>query len=380
MVVTKLRKILIPAVALTLVAAAALTIFGGGDDRKTLVAHFPRTISIYEGSDVRVLGVPVGSVDTVEPSGTDVVVTMSYDAERDLPADAKALIIAPAIVGDRFIQIGPVYEGGETLPDGAELGVERTGAPLELDEIFAALNDLNVALGPRGANKDGALSDLLVQTAENFAGQGEAFNQTIEDFGKFSATLEDNKEELFGASRELNNFLSTLANNDQTVRDFNQSLASVSELLAGERQELTAMLDNLGTALKEVRTFVKDNRAVLGRDIEGLNRVTKILVRRRGALDEILQTAPLALNNLALTYNPQAGTLDTRANTGRLAEELVNNPALVLCTFANEVDQSGSSCDAIKAGLPRAGALQQQSGSEPDRFDQSLAGLVEVDR
>ena len=36
---------------------------------------------IYEGTDVRVLGVPVGKVETVEPAGTDVKVTMSYDAE-----------------------------------------------------------------------------------------------------------------------------------------------------------------------------------------------------------------------------------------------------------------------------------------------------------
>ena len=59
--------------------AAAFTMFDG-EDRKTVTALFPRTIAIYEGSDVRVLGVPVGTVDTVTPSGTDVVVTMSYDA------------------------------------------------------------------------------------------------------------------------------------------------------------------------------------------------------------------------------------------------------------------------------------------------------------
>ncbi len=378
--VSTLRRILVPVIALSLAAAAAVVVFGGGDDRKTLVAHFPRTISIYEGSDVRVLGVPVGTVETVEPEGTDVVVTMKYEAERQLPADARAMIIAPAIVGDRYVQIGPVFDGGETLPDGAELGVERTSTPLELDEIYASLNDLNVALGPEGANKEGALSDLLVETAENFAGQGKAFNQTIEDFSTFSATLEDNKEELFGASRELNGFITTLAENDQTVRDFNQSLADVSTTLAGERQELTAMLDNLGTALREVQTFVEDNRAVLGRNITGLKRVTQILVDQRESLDEILEVAPLALNNLALTYNPQAGTLDTRSNTGRLLEEIENNPALVLCTFANQVDSSGEACDALEAGLPRAAALRPGSQRSADRFDQSLSGLVEVQR
>ena len=74
-----LKKLVVPAIVVALLVAAAFT-FLGGEERKTLTAHFPRTISIYEGSDVRVLGVPVGTVDTVTPSGTDVTVTMSYDA------------------------------------------------------------------------------------------------------------------------------------------------------------------------------------------------------------------------------------------------------------------------------------------------------------
>ena len=35
--------------------------------RSTLTASFPRTVSLYEGSDVRILGVPVGKVETVAP-------------------------------------------------------------------------------------------------------------------------------------------------------------------------------------------------------------------------------------------------------------------------------------------------------------------------
>jgi phospholipid/cholesterol/gamma-HCH transport system substrate-binding protein len=59
-----LKKLVVPAVVLALVVVAALTVFGGSE-KKTLTAHFPRAISIYEGSDVRVLGVPIGTVDTV---------------------------------------------------------------------------------------------------------------------------------------------------------------------------------------------------------------------------------------------------------------------------------------------------------------------------
>jgi phospholipid/cholesterol/gamma-HCH transport system substrate-binding protein len=325
--------------------------------------------------------VPVGTVDSVTPSGTEVLVTMSYDPDVQLPADASAVIIAPSIVGDRFIQLTPAYSGGEVLETGEVLGVDRTATPLELDDIYDSLDDLTVALGPNGANRNGALTDLLEVTAENFGGQGARFNQTISDFSELSATLDDNKEELFSSLTEVQAFVSTLAENDDTVRQFNTSLASVSELLAGEREELVASLDNLGTALGQVKGFVETNEAVLGRDISKLNRVARVLVKQRANLEEVLAVAPLALNNLALTYNPQTGTLDTNSNLGNLEGQLVNEPGLILCTVVNQVDPTGALCDLIQSQAPRAGALAGAAPFvAPTVSDPTLGGLVEVTR
>ena len=374
-----LRRLVVPVVLLALVVVAAFTLFGE-EERKTLTASFPRTVSVYEGSDVRVLGVPVGTVDTVTPSGTEVVVTMSYDPEVQIPADAKAVIIAPSIVGDRFIQLTPAYTGGEVLASGEVIGVDRTATPLELDDIYDSLDDLNVALGPNGANENGALTDLLEVTADNFGGQGARFNQTISDFGDLSATLDDNKEELFSSLTEVQAFVSTLAENDTTVRQFNTSLADVSELLSGERQELVASLDNLGTALGQVKDFVETNQAVLGRDITKLNRVAKVLVKQRANLEEVLAVAPLALNNLYLTYNPQAGTLDTNANVGNAEQQLINDPGLVLCTVVNSIDPTGALCDLVQAAAPRPAALTGSASVAPQVADPTLGGLVEVTR
>ena len=375
------RKIIAPAVILALVIAAALVMFQG-DDQKTLTAKFPRTISIYEGSDVRVLGVPIGKVDSVTPSGTDVVVTMSYDPSVKIPADAKAVIIAPSIVGDRYIQLTPTYEqGDQVMADGTTIGQDRTAVPLELDQIYSSMDDLTVALGPTGANKDGALSDLLESTAKNFGGEGAQFHQTIQDFSKLSATLDDNKDELFGSAAKLEGFIGTLAKNDKTVRQFNQSLANVSSMLSGERQELAASLKNLAEAMGQVSSFVRDNREILGRNISGLDRVSKVLVHQRAALDEVLKDAPVALNNLALTYNPQAGTLDTRANQGEVGNQIASDPSAFLCSIVDQADTSGKSCDLIKQALPRTGTFGQGPGATGgDVYDPTLGGLVEAQR
>lgn len=374
-----LKRFALPALLLALVIATVL-VFTGQEETKRLTARFERTVSVYEGSDVRVLGVAVGKVESVTPSGTDVVVKMVYDADVQIPDDAEAVIVAPSIVGDRYIQLTPVFEQGDKqLADGAELATDRTAEPLELDQIYASLDDLNVALGPKGANQDGALNDLLEVTAANLGGQGKRLNQTIEDVGALSATLDNNKEELFGAAADLEGFINTLAENDQTVRSFNEQVSRLSTMLEGERDELAAALRNLATAMGEVSTFVKDNKDILSRNIKGLNRVSKVLVKQRDALAEVLQVAPVALNNLGLTYNPQAGTLDTRANLDQLGNVIAADPALFLCSVLNQADQSGGSCDLIQQALPRAG-FRAGGANSRGRFDLTLNGLTEGSR
>jgi len=386
----KFTKILSTVAALAILAALVVVLLPDAD-KKYLTASFPRTVSLYEGSDVRVLGVPIGTVDTVTPSGTDVTVEMSYDAKYKVPADAEAVIISPAIVGDRFVQLTPVYTGGAVLADDAKLSTEQTSTPLELDEIYQGIDDLTVALGPEGANQDGSLTQLLDSTAENFAGQGEQFNQTIRDLGKFTGTLDNNKEELFGTVRQIERFVSALAENDQTVRQFNQSLADAASMLEGERDDLARALRNLGIAMQDVTGFVRENRVALSENIEGLKVVSGILVKQRDALKEIMNTAPLALNNLHLTYNPQTGTLDTRANLGQNIAQLENDPITFLCAIlASEDSGAGKQgCDVIREALgglpgaarssPMTGAGQPARPVEVEFVDTSLAGLLEVE-
>jgi phospholipid/cholesterol/gamma-HCH transport system substrate-binding protein len=376
-----LTKLVLPLVLFALVVVGLVTFLFSGGSQKTLTAEFPRAVSIYQGSDVRVLGVPVGRIDSVTPSGTDVIVTMHYDANVKIPADAKAVIVSPSIVGDRFVQLTPVYTGGRVLASGATLTEKRTAVPLELDQIYSSIDDLTVALGPNGANKKGALTDLLDTTAANFGGQGAKFHRTIQSFSRLSATLADNKDQLFGSVRELEGFVHTLARNDRTVRGFNGQLANVSHMLKGERGDLAASLHNLSIAMRQVSGFVKDNRAILGKNITGLDQVTQILVKQRAALDETLRDAPLALNNLLLTYNPQAGTLDTRANLGEVINQIQSDPTTFLCGIVDQTNQGGQACDAIKQllGKGRTGALthgRSQPQTSADQSDPTLGGLV----
>jgi len=50
-------------------------------NRDTFTAYFTNTHGLYEGDEIRVLGVQVGAVDTIEPGRESVKVTFSVDKE-----------------------------------------------------------------------------------------------------------------------------------------------------------------------------------------------------------------------------------------------------------------------------------------------------------
>ena len=158
-------------VALLLVVTVYVVWLRDDTETKTLTAHFPRAVSIYEGSDVRILGVNVARVTAVTPEGNSVRVDMEYDAQYKVPEDAKAVIVTPTLVADRFVQLTPAYHSGDGLmADGADIPLPDTGVPVELDRIYASLRDLSEALGPNGVNNDGTLDHVLAAGAHALKG------------------------------------------------------------------------------------------------------------------------------------------------------------------------------------------------------------------
>ena len=331
---------------------------GGGSGQKHLTAHFARTVGLYKHSDVRILGVRVGEVTSIKPVGTTVRVEMTYDGKYKLPADARAVVVSPSIVSDRYVQITPVWKGGPALPASFDMPPDRTAVPVELDQIYSALDQLNQDIGPNGANKSGALADLLHVSAQNLKGNGQLLNTTLGDLSQAVATLSTSREDLFATVDNLQDFTTTLATSDRTVRQFNTDLADVAAQLSGERQDLATAIRELSVALGEVASFVRDNKAGLTSNVKDLASVTGVLVKQKRALEEFLDNSAVALSNLQLAYNPKSGTLDTRDNGGSQA-----TPQGVLCSI---LGAAGQKCPA-----PLAGAAPTVYG-----YDPTLGGIL----
>lgn len=349
----------VPGLGLVLVAALSGCGAFSNDTSRTMTASFDRTVGLYVASEVRVLGVSIGEVTAIEPEGERVRVEMKYDDKYDIPADAMAVVVAPSIVSDRYVQLTPVYQGGPALEDGATLSDDRTAVPVELDEIYASLDKLNVALGPKGANKDGALSDLLSVGARNLDGNGELLNATLKDFSQLVSTVNSSRDDLFGTVTNLADFTTTIANSDGTVRAFNRDLAQVAEQLEGEREDLATAVRELSFALGEVASFVRENKEDLTGSISDLAGVTGVLVKQRTALEEFLDVSPTALSNLQLAYNPSTGTLDTRDNNTHEGEQ---NPLGVVCNLLATAGQPLEMCEELGGLLPPLLGSAQGSG------------------
>jgi phospholipid/cholesterol/gamma-HCH transport system substrate-binding protein len=369
-----IRRVIGGVVVLGLLAGLVVALLPRGGTRDG-TAYFTRAVGLYKGSDVRILGVRVGEVRVVTPEGDRVRVDFVYDDKYKVPADAKAAVVAASVVSDRYVQLLPAYTGGPVLADGAHISINRTAVPVELDRIFSSLNNLDVALGPKGANKNGALSRLLKVGAANLHGEGANINQTVADLSAALTTLANGKQDIFGTVRNLAVFTAALAKNDDQVGAFNSDLASVADQLAGERGELALALKNLAVALGQVASFVKENKTNLTTDIKNLADITGTLAKQKDAISEVLEAGPDALSNLNLAYNGSSGTLDTRDNV-----EQSQDPSVFLCELLTSAGQPKSVCnqiDKVLKGLkfPKPGnqGLSANSSNAPDL---TLGGIL----
>ena len=78
-----------------------------------------------------------------------------------VPADAKALVIAPNLVSARFVQLAPAYTGGPVLADGAEIGLDRTAVPVEWDEVKEQLTAAERAARAAAGIMQGPLTEFV---------------------------------------------------------------------------------------------------------------------------------------------------------------------------------------------------------------------------
>lgn len=256
-------------------------------------AEFSEAAGLRPNDEVRVAGVKVGKVTSVELKGDRVLVSFRVKDAR-FGQQSRADIRIKTLLGRKFLMLTP--EGPGQLPAGATLPLAQTSAPFDITDAFRDL-----------AQTTGAID--TTQLAQAFTTLADTFRNTPADV----------KASLDGLSRLSN----TIASRDAQLRSLLQHSQGVTQVLAARDADLTAFMGDANLVLEELRfrreaitrllqtttqlseqliALVRENRAQLGPTLQQLQGVVDLLRKNQDNLDKsIARMAPfvrLFANNL----------------------------------------------------------------------------------
>ena len=330
--------VLVVAAIVAAVAAVGAAVYGHRIYRDltttTVIAYFPSTFALYPGDQVLVMGVRVGTIESIEPGGGRSKVVLHFDDSVKVPADATASIVNPSLVASRAIQLSPPYRGGQILADGAVIPLERTRIPVEWDDLRAQLATVLDGLGPTPEQPRGPVGEVVSAFADGLAGKGDQLNSTFSSLSNALSALNRGRGDLFSVVRNLALFVSTLRASDQQFGAFNTDLATLTEALGNSDDELARGVDEFRQLLNRTSDFLELNGDVAVSDVNNLREVTDALLQPEAlqGLENTLHVLPSFGGNFVNIYSPVNGALT--------AVPVLNN-------FANPLQLM---CSSIQAG------------------------------
>ncbi|MDI9896861.1 MCE family protein [Rhodococcus sp. IEGM 1381] len=303
----------------------------------SVVAEFASTTGLYVGDDVKIMGVDVGSVSSIEPRGDHVDVELQVESSYSVPSEALAVIVSQSLVASRFVQLTPPFTGGSTMEDGQRIPISRTAVPVEWDQIKAQLARVADALGTAAPDGRAPLGALVDAADANLRGQGQNLATTVVQLSDALKTLSDGRTDLFAVIRNLQVFVSALSASGQQIVDFNDSMASVTDVLDSNSEQIGTALTSLDAAVGDVTRFVSANRDGLDDTLRSLQTVVGELATQRDGIAQILHVAPTALSNLNNIYQPAHNAI-----VSALAPNNFANPMDFICSAIAAAEEVGA--------------------------------------
>lgn len=293
----------------------------------TFTAYFANTNGLYTGDEVRILGVAVGTVESIEPQPDAAKVTFTVDKQYPVPADVQAAILSPSLVSARALQLVPAYQSGPELADGAIIPRERTAVPVEWDDLRQQLEKLTDSLQPTTPGGPSAVGEFVNSAADNLRGQGETARDTVIKLSQAVSALGDHSTDIFSTVRNLQLLVSALSSSSDLLASFNTNLADISTVLSNTPDEVAAATAGLDTAVNDLRGFVAENREGLGVTFDHLNAITTALNDSRADVKQVLHIAPTVFQNFMNIYQPAQSAV-----TGILAPVNFANTVQFICS------------------------------------------------
>lgn len=228
--------------------------------------------ALQKGSDVKLNGVPVGTVKKVDtsPDGATLTLALEPSAAKKLPTDTTARLLPKTLFGERFVSL-IVPEGTSdtsNLQAGDTIVQDTSDQAVELEEVFDELLPLLKSIQPE------KLSSMLGEMATTLRGRGteigdslETWNRYLEKLNPLVPTMTDDLQKLASVAQTYNtavpDLLSALDSftvTTNTVLQERTKLADVyASVIASSDTTTGWVADNQNT----IEILSKESRAAL---------------------------------------------------------------------------------------------------------------------
>jgi len=267
---------------IALLIGLSIAVYQKKFDRVTMVTiHADRAgLQLARFGDVRLNGVLVGQVRSVDEDGQQAVIKVAIepDEAKDIPENVDVQIIPTTLFGQKFIQlVKPQSPTSQSLHDGQVIPAGRVETNVELSHILADLFPLLRAVQPAELNY------TLNALATALQGRGEELGRTLD---------------------ELDSYLGAISDKLPTLKQDLVSLADVADTYNLAAPDLIDVLGNLTVTSKTVIEKADDLHAFLG-DVGGLAVTsTRVLSDNEQNLIQVGKVTEPVLRLLAV-YSPE---------------------------------------------------------------------------
>ncbi len=283
-------------IAMTMLAAFKadqLPLIGGGD---TYYASFSEAGGMKPNDEVRVAGVRVGKVKSVDLEGGHVRVQFLIDNGTRFGTGTGAQIKIKTLLGATYLALLP--KGGGQLKEGSTIPVSRTKSPYDVVQAFSGL-------ASRAEKIDvGRLRQSLNTLAAVTKNTPEEFQGTLKGLSALSANIAKRDTQLSSLLKNTDNVSSILANRDDDIVGLMKDSDTLLRALVARRAAVHRLLVSTSTLSTQLTGLVRDSRADLKPALQNLDDVVQVLLKNQSNLDESLRL-------MAPFYRVFANTLGT---------------------------------------------------------------------
>ena len=280
------NPVIIGAVSLVVLAAMVMAAFraedlpliGGGD---TYYAAFSEAGGLKPNDEVRIAGVRVGKVKTVELAGDHVRVEFLVDRGVDFGSQTGAAIKVKTLLGAMYLALQP--DGGGQLAEESEIPVQRTSSPYDVVDAFSGLAERSERID----------TDQLAESLNTVA---QLTENTPEEFQAALRGVSDLSANIAARDAQLNTLLGNLRKVSGVLGDRRQDLIALMEdgdkmfrALVARREAVSDLLDSTSQLSVQLTGLVRDTRADLKPALDHLDSVVDVLNKNQENLDNSLR-------------------------------------------------------------------------------------------